>query len=39
MQADLYNLQPDIDEVNRLRSNYQIGQIDGEERELCKCDI
>ena len=29
MQADLYNLQPAIGEVNGLRSNYQIGEIDG----------
>ena len=40
MQADLYNLQPAIGEVNGLRSNYQIGEIDGVEvREFGKCDI
>ena len=39
MQADLYNLQPAIGEVNGMRSNYQIGEIDGEEREFGKCDI
>ena len=39
MQADLYNLQPAIGEVNGLRSNYQIGEIDGEVREFGKCDI
>ena len=39
MQADLYNLQPAIGEVNGLRSNYQIGEIEGEVREFGKCDI
>ena len=39
MQADLYNLQPAIGEVNGLRSNYQIGEIDGEVREFGKCDV
>ena len=39
MQADLYNLQPAIGEVNGLRSNYQIGEIEGEEKEFGKCDI
>ncbi len=39
MQADLYNLQPAIGEVNGLRSNYQIDIIDGEIREFGKCDI
>ncbi|MDC1086798.1 endonuclease [Alphaproteobacteria bacterium] len=39
MQADLYNLQPAIGEVNGMRSNYQIGEIEGEEREFGKCDI
>jgi len=39
MQADLYNLQPVIGEVNGLRSNYQIGEIDGEVREFGKCDV
>ena len=39
MQADLYNLQPAIGEVNGLRSNYQIAVIKGEAREFGKCDI
>ena len=39
MQADLYNLQPAIGEVNGIRSNYQIGEIEGEERKFGKCDI
>ena len=39
MQADLYNLQPAIGEVNGLRSNYQIAIIKGESREFGKCDI
>ena len=39
MQADLYNLQPAIGEVNGLRSNYQIALINGEKREFGKCDV
>ena len=39
MQADLYNLQPAIGEINGLRSNYQIGLIEGEERDFGRCDI
>ena len=39
MQADLYNLQPAIGEVNGLRSNYQIAVIKGEKRDFGKCDI
>ena len=39
MQADLYNLQPAIGEVNGLRSNYQIAIIKGESRKFGKCDI
>ena len=39
MQADLYNLQPAIGEVNGLRSNYQIGIINGDKREFGKCDV
>jgi deoxyribonuclease-1 len=39
MQADLYNLQPAIGEVNKLRRNYQIGIINGEIREFGLCDI
>ena len=39
MQADLYNLQPAIGEINGLRSNYQIGLVEGEERDFGRCDI
>ncbi len=39
MQADMYNLQPSIGEVNGLRNNYQIALINGEKREFGKCDI
>ena len=39
MQADLYNLQPAIGELNGLRSNYQISLIKGEKREFGKCDV
>ena len=39
MQADLYNLQPAIGEVNGLRSNYQIALIKGEKRDFGECDI
>ena len=39
MEADLFNLQTTIGEVNGLRSNYQIGLIPGEIRELGVCNI
>lgn len=39
MQADLYNLQPAIGEVNGDRSNYEMGLLDGEAREYGKCDV
>lgn len=39
MQADLYNLQPAIGEVNGLRSNYSFGELSGEKREFGSCDI
>ncbi len=39
MQADMYNLQPAIGEVNGLRSNYPYGEIAGEVRDFGACDI
>jgi deoxyribonuclease-1 len=39
MQADLYNLQPAIGEVNGDRSNYEMAILDGEAREYGKCDV
>ena len=39
MQADLYNLQPTIGEVNGMRSNYKMSMIRGEDRKFGKCDI
>lgn len=39
MQADLYNLQPAIGEVNGLRSNYPFGELSGEKREFGICDV
>jgi deoxyribonuclease-1 len=39
MEADLYNLQPAITEVNRLRLNYSMAMIDGEARRFGACDL
>ncbi len=39
MQADMYNLQPAIGEVNGLRSNYPYGEIAGEPRDFGACDM
>jgi deoxyribonuclease-1 len=39
MEADLYNLQPAIGEVNWLRSNYSMEMIPGEKREFGACDL
>jgi deoxyribonuclease-1 len=39
MEADLYNLQPAIGEVNQLRSNYSMAMIDGEARTFGTCDL
>lgn len=38
MEADLYNLQPAIGELNGLRSNYSMAEIPGEPREFGACD-
>jgi deoxyribonuclease-1 len=38
MDADLYNLQSAITEVNRLRLNYAMAMIDGEARRFGACD-
>jgi deoxyribonuclease-1 len=39
MEADLYNLQPAITEVNRLRLNDSMAMIDGEARLFRQCDL
>lgn len=39
MEADLYNLQPAIGEVNGDRSNYDMAIIPGEAREYGQCDV
>jgi deoxyribonuclease-1 len=39
MEADLYNLQPAIGEVNGRRANYRFDMIPGEHREFGDCDI
>lgn len=39
MQADMYNLQPAIGEVNGLRSNYPMTLISGETRIFGVCDV
>ena len=39
MQADMYNLQPAIGEVNGLRSNYSYSMIEGEKRQFGSCNM
>jgi deoxyribonuclease-1 len=39
MEADLYNLQPSIGEVNQLRANYSMAMIPGETRAFGPCDL
>jgi deoxyribonuclease-1 len=39
MEADLYNLQPAIGEVNWLRSNYSMEMIPGDKRDFGACDV
>lgn len=39
MQADLFNLQPAIGEVNGRRSNYSFAMIEGEKREFGACNM
>ncbi len=39
MQADMYNLQPAVGELNADRSNYHYGIIAGESREYGACDF
>jgi deoxyribonuclease-1 len=39
MEADLYNLQPAIGEMNGLRANYSMEMIPGEKREFGACDV
>src|SRR5262245_20035607 len=39
MEADLYNLMPESAETNRLRSNYQMGMVPGEDRNFGTCDV
>lgn len=39
MQADMYNLQPAIGELNANRSNLYFGIIDGEPRKFGACDF
>jgi deoxyribonuclease-1 len=39
MEADLYNLQLAIGEVNQRRSNYSMAVIEGETRKFGRCDL
>lgn len=39
MEADLYNLVPEIGELNADRRNYRFGIVAGEEREYGACDF
>ena len=39
MQAGMYNLYPEIGELNGRRSSYSMAIIEGEEREFGQCDV
>lgn len=39
IESDLYNLYPEIGELNADRSNYRYGLVDGEERRYGSCDF
>jgi len=39
IESDLYNLYPEIGELNADRSNYRYGIIEGEERRYGTCDF
>ncbi len=39
MEADLYNLRPAVAKINRARSNYPYGIIEGEKRKFGQCDV
>ena len=39
MEADLYNLQPTIGEINQQRQNFKMSIIPGEKRNFGKCDF
>ena len=39
MEADLYNLQPTIGEINQQRQNFKMSIIPGEKRNYGKCDF
>ena len=39
IEGDLYNLVPEIGELNADRRNYQFGLVEGEEREYGQCDF
>ncbi|MFB3073930.1 MAG: endonuclease I family protein [Candidatus Methylomirabilales bacterium] len=39
MEADLYNLYPSRADINRARSNFRFGMIEGEEREFGECNF
>ncbi len=39
MEADMFNLYPEIGELNGLRSNFSMAAITGEERRFGTCDV
>ena len=39
MEADLYNLQPTVGEINQRRQNFKMSIIPGEKRNYGKCDF
>jgi deoxyribonuclease-1 len=39
MQADMYNLRPEIGEINGLRSNYSFAMLGGDKSEFGACQV
>jgi len=39
LEADLYNLYPEIGELNGLRSNFSMAEIPGQATEFGRCDV
>ena len=39
MEADLFNLQPAVGEINGNRSNYSMDELPGEKRAYGRCDV
>ena len=39
MSSDLYNLCPVVGALNALRSNFRMGEVEGEARGFGSCDV